>query len=105
MAAPTEKPAEMAVEVNHGQENSNNSSSKAETEGHAFNEQTNYVPKRTIITVCEGCTLVEGYRRKNVADRRHLDLPGMLYRRPDSPNGPDDSCSQSVYYRECIGCQ
>ena len=49
MPEPAEKPAETAVEVNQGQDN------KAETGGHVFNEQTNYVPRRTIITVWDVC--------------------------------------------------
>lgn len=42
MSGLAEKPAETAVEVNQG-----------ETGGYVFNEQTNYVPRRTIITVCD----------------------------------------------------
>lgn len=49
MAEATEKPADMAVAASH----SDSQDSKAEVKGHAFNEQTNYVPRRTIITVGE----------------------------------------------------
>lgn len=86
-STPQETPVEV---VNEGQNKG--------TE-HVFNEQTNYVPKRTIITVYTGTLSM---RRAMLS---YIDLPGLLDRRPRRIDGPDYSRSQFVHHRECIGSQ
>lgn len=72
--------------------------SSAEGKVHEFNEQTNYVPKRTIITV-------RPLRRGRIEwhELTVADIPGLRRRRPFGPDGPDDVGDQLVHHWQCIG--
>lgn len=76
-------------------EGSRTDSKAADAEPHVFNEQTNYVPTRTIITV-----------RDQLANATSIDtvtdFPCVRHGRPRRAHGPDDSCSKFVHHRQRI---
>lgn len=62
-----------------------------------FNEQTNYVPKRTIITVSLAA-------ENSLQYLIMLDLFGVFQRRFAGSDGPDHAGVQFVHHRQCPRC-
>ncbi len=62
-------------------------------EHHVFNEQTNYVPRSTIITVMR-----LPHRWRILMANAATDIFGLLDSRPHSFNGPDYPSRQLVNY-------
>lgn len=69
---------------------------------HEFNEQTNYVPKRTIITVRRVFFLFSLLRRRGTT-LTVADIPCLCACRPPGPHRPNHARDELVYYRKRPG--
>lgn len=81
--------ARVTVSANDQSGSSDSDTGKA----HQFNEQTNYVPKRTIITVRDASKVC-----RRVYTHKVLDLPSVLQRRPARIDGSDNIGRQFVHH-------
>lgn len=68
---------------------------------HSFNEQTNYVTKRKIITVGN----LRLHIAKNDVDRWATDFPSMFHCRPCGSYRPDNIGGEFTEYRFCAQCR
>ena len=83
--------------------NPSNSSATVDTDGeskpsvYVFNEQTNYVPKSTIITVGTRTSLTQHQTYSS-------DISGLLDGRPHSFDGSNYAGRQFVHHWQCLAC-